>query len=222
MSTFLVHHISRTLFILTVFLSIAFPFTVHAFDFESIKLKKPENVYYGFEPGFAILDSDSQFQLNQQNISTDIDNPSLSVFAFIGAPYNEKLGLEIGLGYLGAFDFNASFSGANVGTATGTQSYYGLNGSIFYQKNFGELPAKAHIGFMAMHLQTDGTVKLIGNPDQSMDYSENSSNLFLAFEANKKLNEDWNMAPRLSLINAGDLIQRISIKFSRPLDTSFR
>jgi LysM repeat protein len=174
--------------------------------------------YYGILLGQIQLDTPTNFSVNEQDINLKLDDTDTHLALFFAISLAKSIGVEFSLAHLGNFSFTGDISGSkNFGSVIGEQDYLGLNVSAYYAKPFKYFDTRIHLGAAALQQKTTGTLDLIGKPDQSIDNSEFSSNLFLQLEVSKEVYKDWSVGPTISIIDTSDRIQSISIKLSRKI-----
>ncbi len=186
-----------------------------ALDFSFTEGFTNQPVYYGVGITRYTLDADSRFKTGSLNIESDFEDSQTGFNAFFGLPYNDTLGLEFSLAWFGSYEFEGTVGGSNVGTLSGEQSHLGLGSSVYYRYPFEHFVAKASIGALLMRSETEGTLDLLGKPEQSLNYTESSGNLSLALEVQKEIKNNWHVAGGLSFISTSDALQGFSIKLIR-------
>ncbi len=172
--------------------------------------------YVGLGLGLASIDiGNENFNVQGQGVSIDIENsPQLSLYWVL--PYSDRTGVELALIHAGAFEFEGNLTGLqNFGRIEGEQKYQGALANIYFQDDLGPFAYRLHLGAMQTILTTEGEVNPVGLPSQSLDYTENSTNMYFAFETNKIIFDKWSIGPSISIINAGDQIHSFSLKLSR-------
>jgi hypothetical protein len=189
------------------------------FNFSQFNVNDLE-VNYGLSLGASLINPGAEnFNLEGQNVSADIDGGSPQAFFFFGFPVRDDVGVEFSVGSLGEYDFEANISGDGLSELSGSQSYLAYGASVYSKKNLtSEWKSKVHLGVMGLRLETKGEANVIGQNTESLDYTENSGNAFITFEANRQLYKEWYIGPSLTIINAGDRFDLISVKVSRSVN----
>lgn len=174
----------------------------------------------GFALGQSFLDIEADsFEVSKQSINLDIDDSSLNLALFIMMSLNKDFGMELALNHLGIFEFTGAVGEpVQLGVSQGEQKIQAISLSAYYNKRFQQFNARVSAGVMQTRHQTSGEIDLVGSPAESINYSENSSNPFIALEASRPIYEAWTIAPRLSWIGTGDPVQSISIRLFRPIE----
>lgn len=178
-----------------------------------------EPTYLGLNLGISHIDIGAeQFSAQGQDISIDLDDSSQLVSLFYVVPFNRNMGMELSLAQLGTYAFSGAIDGnINVGSVKGEQSYQGLGINAYYQKPFKHFAVRAHLGLIQTRIVTEGTIDLVAKPKQSIDDTENSTNLYLSLETNKTFYKDWSLGPAISFLNSSDPLQIFSLKLSKEL-----
>jgi len=175
--------------------------------------------YLGLNLGTSSIDIGSErFSAQGLDVDLNLDNSSSLASLFFVVPVNRDIGLEFSISQIGNYTFTGDVSGnLNIGTIEGEQTYRGLGINTYYQKIFNNFATRAHLGIIQTFIKTEGYIDLIGKPDQSINDSENSTNLYLSLETNKTIYKDWSLGPSISILNTADRVQIFSIKLSKEL-----
>jgi hypothetical protein len=178
-----------------------------------------EPTYLGLNLGMSTIDIGSE-RFSEQGLDVDLnlDDSSTLASLFFVVPVNKDMGLELSISQMGNFMFSGDISGnLNVGTIEGEQTYRGVGINAYYQKIFNNFATRAHLGMVQTIIKTEGNIDLVGKSAQSINDTENSTNLFFSLETNKTIYKDWSLGPAISILNTADRIQIFSLKLSKEL-----